>query len=175
MSLGYHKSQPQGDAIYRLSYDTSGFQTILTVLVNSIVVSTVTLIFMTWIMLSMNWALTLITLSVAPLLLWVTKLFAGPLKKRWLEAKEVDMRLTTVIQRSVASIDLVQAFGARLRNLIGSTIRPRTAFAPMSVRRGRIHITGCWWGRFSAWDMPPSLDMAVGWRHARPSGGRMTY
>jgi len=35
---GYHKSQPQGDAIYRLSYDTMGFQTILTVLVNNIIV-----------------------------------------------------------------------------------------------------------------------------------------
>lgn len=73
LSIGYHKVQPQGDAIYRLSYDASGFQTILTVLVNSIVVSAVTLIFMTWIMLTMNWALTLITLSVAPLLLWTTK------------------------------------------------------------------------------------------------------
>ena len=92
------------------SYDTGGFQTILTVLINSVLVSAVTLIIMTWIMLKMNWLLTLVTLSVAPLLLWTTKLFAGPLKA-WLEAKEVDMRLTTVIQRSVASIGLVQAFG----------------------------------------------------------------
>ncbi|MGD0541369.1 MAG: ABC transporter ATP-binding protein [Tepidisphaeraceae bacterium] len=111
LSLGYHKSQPQGDAIYRLSYDTGGFQTILTVLINSVLVSAVTLLIMTGIMWQMNRPLTLITLSVAPLLLWTTKLFAQPLKKRWLEAKEVDMRLTTVIQRSVASIGLVQAFG----------------------------------------------------------------
>ena len=111
LSLGYHKSQPQGDAIYRLSYDTGGFQTILNVLINSVLVSGITLIVMTGLMLEMNWQLTLITLAVAPLLLWVTKLFAGPLKKRWLEAKEVDTRLTTVIQRSVAAIGLVQAFG----------------------------------------------------------------
>jgi subfamily B ATP-binding cassette protein MsbA len=111
LSLGYHKSQPQGDAIYRLSYDTGGFQTILTVLINSVLVSAVTLIIMTGIMWKTNRLLSVITLSVAPLLLWVTKLFADPLKQRWLEAKEVDMRLTTVIQRSVASIGLVQAFG----------------------------------------------------------------
>jgi ABC-type multidrug transport system fused ATPase/permease subunit len=111
LSLGYHKSQPQGDAIYRLSYDTSGFQTILTVLLNSVLVSAVTLVIMTIIMVQMNWQLAVITLSVAPLLLWTTKLFANPLKQRWLEAKEVDTRLTTVIQRSVASIGLVQAFG----------------------------------------------------------------
>jgi subfamily B ATP-binding cassette protein MsbA len=111
LSIGYHKSQPQGDAIYRLSYDTSGFQTILNVLISNVLVSGVTLVFMTCIMLGMNWQLTLVTLSVAPLLLWTTKLFAEPLKKRWLEAKEVDTRLTTEIQRSVASIGLVQAFG----------------------------------------------------------------
>jgi subfamily B ATP-binding cassette protein MsbA len=50
-------------------------------------------------------------LSVAPLLLWVTRLFAAPLKRRWIEAKETDSELTTVMQRSVASIGLVQAFG----------------------------------------------------------------
>lgn len=111
LSLGYHKSQPQGDAIYRLSYDTGGFQTILQVLINNVLVSSITLIFMTWLMLTMNWKLTLITLSVAPILMLLTKLFAGPLKKRWMESKEVDTALTTVIQRSVASIGLVQAFG----------------------------------------------------------------
>jgi ATP-binding cassette, subfamily B, bacterial len=111
LSIGYHKSLPQGDAIYRLSYDTGGFQIILNVLINSVLVSAVTLIIMTWLMLEMNWQLTLITLAVAPMLLWTTKLFAEPLKKRWLEAKEVDARLTTVMQRSVASIGLTQAFG----------------------------------------------------------------
>ena len=55
LSLGYHKSQPQGDAIYRLSYDTGGFQTILNVLLNSVLVSGVTLMVMTWLMLQMNW------------------------------------------------------------------------------------------------------------------------
>jgi subfamily B ATP-binding cassette protein MsbA len=111
LSLGYHKSQPQGDAIYRLSYDAMGFQTILTVLINSVFVSSITLILMTWLMVRMNPVLALITLSVAPVLLITTKLFANPLKVRWLEAKEVESRLTTVIQRSVSSIGLVQAFG----------------------------------------------------------------
>jgi ABC-type multidrug transport system fused ATPase/permease subunit len=111
LSIGYHKSQPQGDAIYRLSYDATGFQTILTVFVSNVVVSLCTLLFMTVIMVQINWKLALITLSVAPLLLWVTQLFSEPLKKRWLEAKDVDTKLTTVIQRSVASIGLVQAFG----------------------------------------------------------------
>jgi ATP-binding cassette, subfamily B, bacterial len=136
LSLGYHKSQPQGDAIYRLSYDTGGFQTILTVLLNNVLVSGITLIVMTWLMLQMNWQLTLITLSVAPLLLWTTKAFAGSLKKRWLEAKEVDTRLTTVIQRSVAAIGLVQAFGREADEF--------SHFQDMAIDSKRANIRQAW-------------------------------
>src|SRR5579862_515328 len=111
LSIGYHKSQPQGDAIYRLSYDAFGFQTIFNALTGNVLVSSVTLILMVALMIRMNVIMTLLTLSVAPLLLITTKLFAGPMKRRWLEAKEVETNLTTVMQRSVASIGLVQAFG----------------------------------------------------------------
>ena len=37
LNLAYHKSQPQGDAIYRVSSDTFGFQTILQVLISTLV------------------------------------------------------------------------------------------------------------------------------------------
>ena len=111
LSLAYHKSQPQGDAIYRLSSDTFGFQAVLNVLVQTILVSAVTLLIMTAIMLSMNWRLTLLALSVAPLLLWTTRIYGGILQKKATEAKEVDTQLTTTIQRSVATVGLVQAFG----------------------------------------------------------------
>src|SRR5690242_16186108 len=33
LSIGYHRSQPQGDAIYRVAWDTYGFQGVLNVLV----------------------------------------------------------------------------------------------------------------------------------------------
>jgi ATP-binding cassette subfamily B protein len=111
LSLAYHRSQPQGDAIYRLSWDTFGFQTILNVFVQNILVSTVTLAVMTCIMLSKNWKLTVLSLSVAPLLFWTTKIYGKVLQKRATEAKEVDTQLTTTIQRSAATIGLVQAFG----------------------------------------------------------------
>ncbi len=111
LSLAYHKSQPQGDAIYRLSYDTYGVQIILNVAVQTILVSSVTLLFMSWIMLSKSWQLTLIALSVTPLLLWTTRIYGKVLEKKSVEAKEVESELTTSIQRSVATIGLVQAFG----------------------------------------------------------------
>lgn len=133
LSMAYHKSQPQGDAIYRLSSDTYGFQGIFNTLVNSVLVSIVTLLVMAWIMLSMNWRLTLIALSIAPLLMWLTDYGWKIIKQRWGAVKQVDTEVMTTIQRSVAAISLVQAFGrqadefARFRNtvrhLVSSYIR----------------------------------------------------
>jgi subfamily B ATP-binding cassette protein MsbA len=111
LSLAYHKDQPQGDAIYRLSTDVYGFQTTLNNLVNGVVVSVITLIAMAWIMFSMNWRLTLLALSVTPALVWSHKYFHAVLKRKWTDVKDIDTALTTTIQRSVSTIGLVQAFG----------------------------------------------------------------
>jgi subfamily B ATP-binding cassette protein MsbA len=111
LSLAYHKSQPQGDAIYRLSYDTFGFQAVLNILVQTVFVSAATLLIMGGIMLTMSWQLTLLALSIAPLLVFTTRVYAKVLHKKSVEAKEVETELTTSIQRSVATIGLVQAFG----------------------------------------------------------------
>ena len=110
LSASYHKSQPQGDAIYRISYDTFGFQSMLG-LAMGLVLNVGTLLMMTWIMLSMNWRLTLIALCVAPLLIWTIKAYSKVLQDRSTRAHEVDSEFTTTLQRSVATIGLVQAFG----------------------------------------------------------------
>lgn len=110
LSLAYHRAQPQGDAIYRLSYDTLGFQSVLNTLVG-ILVNVVTLVAMAGIMVGMNWKLTLISLAIVPLLLLTMHGYGRVLKARYTQSYEVDSQLTTAIQRSVASIGLVQAFG----------------------------------------------------------------
>jgi ATP-binding cassette, subfamily B, bacterial len=110
LSLAYHKSRPQGDVIYRLSNDTNGFQGILNILLG-IIVNVLTLVAMAAVMFSMNWQLTLISLVVLPLLLLNMKLYGKKLKSLYMESYEVDSKITTAIQRSIASIGLVQAFG----------------------------------------------------------------
>ena len=111
LSLAYYKSQPQGDAIYRLSTDVYGFQAILNNVVNAVLVSLITLVAMAWIMFSMNWQLTLLALTVTPALVWSHRYFHGVLKRKWTDVKQIDTTLTTTIQRSVATMGLVQAFG----------------------------------------------------------------
>jgi subfamily B ATP-binding cassette protein MsbA len=110
LSASYHKSQPQGDAIYRVSYDTFGFQTMLTV-ATGVLLNALTLVMMGWIMFAMNWKLTLIALSIAPLLFWTIKKYGKTLEEKSTAAHEKDTELTTALQRSVATIGLMQAFG----------------------------------------------------------------
>src|SRR5829696_3744604 len=98
LSLAYHRSRPQGDSIYRLTNDAYGFQTILNIVVGNVLVSVVMLLVMAWIMFSMNWRLALISLTAVPLLMWTHKWAQDTLVKRWAEAKDVDMGLTTTIQ-----------------------------------------------------------------------------
>jgi len=130
LSLAYHKSQPQGDAIYRLSYDALGFQTVLNVALG-ILVNVITLGAMTWIMLEMNVRLTLIALACVPFLITTIKGYGAILKKRYTQAAEVDAAITTSIQRSVATIGLVQAFGreadeyANFHATVGNSVRVR--------------------------------------------------
>ncbi len=111
LSLAYHRSQPQGDAIYRLSYDTNGFGSVLNVVTKGILVNTVTLIFMSIVMFSFNWKLTLAALTVVPALLFTIKHYGNKFKVLYTKSYEYDSNVTTAIQRSVSSIGIVQAFG----------------------------------------------------------------
>jgi ATP-binding cassette subfamily B protein len=110
LNLAYHRSVPQGDAIYRLSSDTFACQTILQTLIAA-VVATVTLVTMGAVLMSRSVPLTLTALSIAPLLAITNVVFGKRLKQRSLECKEFDSRFTTAVQRSMANIGLVQAFG----------------------------------------------------------------
>ena len=127
LSASYHRAQPQGDAIYRVSYDTFGFQSMLG-LAMSVLMNVMTLVTMAWIMFSMNWRLTLIALSTSPLLIWTIKAYGKVLQDRSTKAHEVDAEFTTTLQRSVATIGLVQAFGkeadeyARFHNTVRNSV-----------------------------------------------------
>jgi subfamily B ATP-binding cassette protein MsbA len=109
LNLAYHQSQPQGNAIYRLSTDTFGCQAILGALINT-AVAVGTLAVMVWILWSRNASLTLLAMLVAPGLFITNVIFERRLKRRSLEAKQVDTQFTTAIQRSMSSIGLTQAF-----------------------------------------------------------------
>src|SRR5947209_756479 len=110
LNLAYHRSQPQGDAIYRLSTDTFGCQNVLNVMVSGIV-AVVTLLIMTGVLWARSGTLTVLAFSIMPPLAVLNVIYGRRLTRRSLECKEVDSRFTSVTQRALQCINLVQAFG----------------------------------------------------------------
>jgi ABC-type multidrug transport system fused ATPase/permease subunit len=110
LSVSYHKSQPQGDAIFRLSSDTFGCQTILGVAVSTFV-AVGTLAVMSCVLATRSLPLTLLAFSIVPPLAAANIVFGQRLKRRSVECKERDSQFMTIVQRSMSCIGLVQAFG----------------------------------------------------------------
>jgi len=96
--------------IYRLSSDTNGFVSAFNVC-HAILVNSITLVFMAWIMFSMNWKLTLVAVSITPFLFWAIRKYGGGLTQTSIKATQIEADLATTVHRSVATVGLVQAFG----------------------------------------------------------------
>ena len=109
LGMTYHKSQAQGDSIYRLTTDAFGPWGIMDLVIGTSVAA-VTLTVMTAIMLSRNVPLTLAAFTVAPLIIWSNWQFGQRIHLRALESKQVDADLTSFIQRGMSTIGLAQAF-----------------------------------------------------------------
>lgn len=116
LGMSYHKSRPQGDAIYRLSTDAFGPWGIVDVIIGTSVAA-VTLTVMTAIMLSRNVGLTLAAFVVAPLMIWSNWRFGMRIHARALDSKQIDADLTSVIQQGMARVGLAQAFRRESREL----------------------------------------------------------
>ena len=128
LNLAYHRAQPQGDGIYRLSTDTLGCQQVLSVCLSA-VVAVVTLVVMTVVLATRSLSLTLLALSIVPMLAMTNVVFARRFRQRTIECKKLDSEFTSTVQRSMASINLVQAFGreaeefGRFHGTVRETIR----------------------------------------------------
>lgn len=110
LSVSFYRSHAQGDLIYRISIDSNGFIAAFNV-VFGLLVNSITLVFMFAIMLSMNWKMALIAISITPLLVWAIRKYGGVLNKTTAAAQKIEAGLATAVHRSVATMGLVQAFG----------------------------------------------------------------
>ncbi|MGI9114652.1 MAG: sugar ABC transporter [Chthoniobacterales bacterium] len=109
LGLAYHRTHPQGDAIYRLSADAFGPWGIMDTVIGT-AVAAVTLTVMTLILLSRNVSLTLAAFSVAPFIIWSNWRFGMRIHERALISKQIDTDLTSTIQQTMSRVWLAQAF-----------------------------------------------------------------
>jgi ABC-type multidrug transport system fused ATPase/permease subunit len=110
LSLAYHRSHAQGDAINRLVNNTMGVQSAFN-LVQGAFVNVATLLVITVILLGMNVRLALVALAIVPLLLWVIRAYGSAMTDKARSAAACDADLTTGVQQAVALVPLIQSYG----------------------------------------------------------------
>ena len=110
LSLSYHRSHTQGDAINRLVHNTTGVQQAFN-LMQGAFVNVATLAVIAVLMFGMNVRLALVALAIIPLLVWVIRSYGQSMTDRARVAAAADADLTTGAQQSVALVPLIQSYG----------------------------------------------------------------
>lgn len=128
LSPAYHKSCPQGDAIYRLSTDSQGFFGVFDTFVG-VANSALTVLVIGTAMAGFNMTITLVCLCLTPLLVVANIYFGRSIRRTSAESKQRDTDFTTFVQRALAAISLAQLFGRqrteseRFRGTVDRTIQ----------------------------------------------------
>ena len=108
LSLGWHGSRSQGDAIYRLSYDSLGPWGVIDILIGSTAASVI-LTAMIAIMLSRHVLLTVFALSFTLLLILANWYFEGKIKRRAMKSKRTDALMTSTMQQAIEQYGSVKS------------------------------------------------------------------
>ncbi|MFL6277907.1 MAG: ABC transporter ATP-binding protein [Blastocatellia bacterium] len=110
LSLAYHDQKKTGDLISRVTSDIGAVQDFISSALLGMIVNVLTLVGMLGVMFYVNWHFTLIALSVAPLLFLVVYSFTRRIKRAAREVRKKEGDVVSVVQESLASIRVIQAF-----------------------------------------------------------------
>ena len=111
LSLRFHDSNPVGDSLFRVTWDTYAVQAIYNSGIVPVVTATITLVGIGVIMLGKDWSLTLAALGVCiPIILLVQRM-DRPMNYHSNRVQERESDVSTRVQETLSGIRVVQAFG----------------------------------------------------------------
>jgi ATP-binding cassette subfamily B protein/subfamily B ATP-binding cassette protein MsbA len=110
LSLRFHTSKSVGDNLRRVTSDCTCVSTILKDALVPATSSIVSLVVMFAIMWRINMPLTLLSLAVAPYMLWVFRRYTQPMLELGYRQQEIECRIYTLIEQTFSAIPAVQAF-----------------------------------------------------------------
>lgn len=135
LSVGYHDRHGTADSIYRIQYDSSALQYVVTHSAIPFVAGLVTLAAMIVTIWLIAPELALVALAVAPILFVLTSSSGRVLRHRWHQIKELESSAMAVVQEALTSLRVVKAFGKeeheshKFRNRSGQIIRNQVRMA----------------------------------------------
>jgi ATP-binding cassette, subfamily B, bacterial len=111
LSLKYHDARRSADSSFRVAYDSQAIQTIYNKGFTNIFGSVITLVGIFFIMLQLDWQLTLLSLGIVPLIVGAIYFFAHRIRTESTSIQEQDSAMLTQAQEGLSSIRMVAAFG----------------------------------------------------------------
>ncbi|MFN7945308.1 MAG: ABC transporter ATP-binding protein [Blastocatellia bacterium] len=110
LSLLFHSRRPVGDTIIRVNEDAYCVQTLVTNALLPLVQAVISLITMFVVMWRIEPTLTVLTLGVAPAMMILIRIFGERLKNSWIERRDMEGRMSSLVQQVLSAIPAVQAF-----------------------------------------------------------------
>jgi len=128
LSLRFHTSKAVGDTIRRVTADCACVSVIVKDALVPVLTAAVTLVAMVLVLWRLNPTLTLLSVSVVPLMALAFHRYAQPMLDRSYEQQEVEGRMYDVVEQTFTAIPVVQAFtrepvnDARFRSATGDSV-----------------------------------------------------
>lgn len=110
LSLAYHDQSKTGDLISRVTSDIDSIQTFIVSGLLSIVVDVATIVGMIGVLFYLSWKLTLIAMTVVPVLFAIVYTYTRRVKKFSREVRKQEGQMLSVVQEVLGSIRVVKAF-----------------------------------------------------------------
>jgi ATP-binding cassette, subfamily B, bacterial len=111
LSLKFHDTRRSTDSSFRVAYDSQAIQTIYNKGFTNIFASAITLVSTFVVMVQIDWQLTLLSMSVLPLLLGAIYFFAHRIRRESTFIQEQESAVLAQAQEGLSSIRMVHAFG----------------------------------------------------------------
>ena len=111
LSLKFHDARRSADSSFRVAYDSQAIQTIYNKGFTNIFASVIALIGTFVVMLRLDWVLTLLSLSIVPLIVGAIYFFARRIRTESTSIQEHESAVLAQAQEGLSSIRMVHAFG----------------------------------------------------------------
>lgn len=110
LSLAYHDQSKTGDLISRVTSDIDSIQTFIVSGLLSIIVDVATILGMIGVLFYLSWRLTLVAMTVVPVLFVIVYTYTRRVKKFSREVRKHEGKMLSVVQEVLGSIRVVKAF-----------------------------------------------------------------
>jgi len=110
LSLRFHHGTEAGDIIFRAGNDTHAFQAMLQQGLFIAISAICTLLFMTVVMLRLNWQLTLLALAAVPFLVVTIRAFSREMQDRGSVAQRAESKVYALIHQGITALPLTQSY-----------------------------------------------------------------